>query len=644
MPQNEKNAKPIGGPGGRGGHGPRPNVKNPGKLFMRLLSYIMKNYAVHCVIVVICIFITVLASVQGTWFMQTLIDGYILPLMKQSDPDFSGLAHAILRVAVFYGIGAIAAYIYTRIMVNVSQGTLKHLRDDMFTHMEELPIRYFDTHSHGDIMSTYTNDIDTLRQMISQSMPQFLNSIISIVSVFISMLLLNIPLTLVTLVMVGVTLFATKKIGALSARYFIAQQKDIATVNGYIEETMNGQKVVKVFTHEEESIADFNRLNDQLFHSADNANKFGNILMPVNAQIGNISYVLCAIVGGILALGGYGGFTLGKLASFLTYNKSFGQPINQLSMQLNNIVMALAGSERIFALLDEQPEVDDGYVTLVRARQENGQIVESKERTGMWAWKHTHQADGSVDYIELKGDVVFDDVDFGYVPEKTVLHNVDLYATPGQKIAFVGSTGAGKTTITNLINRFYDIQDGKIRYDGININKIKKDDLRHSLGIVLQDTHLFTATVMENIRYGKLDATDEEVMAAARLANADTFIQQLPNGYDTLLTGDGANLSQGQRQLLAIARAAIADPPVLILDEATSSIDTRTEKIVQDGMDKLMAGRTTFVIAHRLSTVRNSDCIIVLEQGRVIERGSHDQLIEKHGKYYQLYTGNLAEG
>ena len=644
MPQNEKNAKPIGGPGGRGGHGPRPNVKNPGKLFMRLLSYIMKNYAVHCVIVVICIFITVLASVQGTWFMQTLIDGYILPLMKQSDPDFSGLAHAILRVAVFYGIGAIAAYIYTRIMVNVSQGTLKHLRDDMFTHMEELPIRYFDTHSHGDIMSTYTNDIDTLRQMISQSMPQFLNSIISIVSVFISMLLLNIPLTLVTLVMVGVTLFATKKIGALSARYFIAQQKDIATVNGYIEEMMNGQKVVKVFTHEEESIADFNRLNDQLFHSADNANKFGNILMPVNAQIGNISYVLCAIVGGILALGGYGGFTLGKLASFLTYHKSFGQPINQLSMQLNNIVMALAGSERIFALLDEQPEVDDGYVTLVRAKWENGQIVESKERTGMWAWKHTHQADGSVDYIELKGDVVFDDVDFGYVPEKTVLHNVDLYATPGQKIAFVGSTGAGKTTITNLINRFYDIQDGKIRYDGININKIKKDDLRHSLGIVLQDTHLFTATVMENIRYGKLDATDEEVMAAARLANADTFIQQLPNGYDTLLTGDGANLSQGQRQLLAIARAAIADPPVLILDEATSSIDTRTEKIVQDGMDKLMAGRTTFVIAHRLSTVRNSDCIIVLEQGRVIERGSHDQLIEKHGKYYQLYTGNLAEG
>lgn len=640
----EKNTKPVQGPGGRGPKDPRPKVENPGKLFMRLLAYIMKNYAVHCILVVICIFITVLASVQGTWFMQTLIDDYILPLIGQADPDFSGLLHAIMRVAIFYLIGALASYIYTRIMVNVSQGTLKNLRDDMFTHMEELPIRYFDTHYHGDIMSTYTNDIDTLRQMISQSMPQFLNSIITIVSVFVSMLLLNVPLTIVTLLMIGVTLFATKKIGALSAKYFIAQQKDIATVNGYIEEMMNGQKVVKVFTHEEESIENFNRLNDQLFHSADNANKFGNILMPVNAQIGNISYVLCALVGGVLALNGVGGFTLGKLASFLTYNKSFSQPVNQLSMQLNNIVMALAGSERIFKLLDEEPETDDGYVTLVRARKENGQIVESKERTGMWAWKHTHQADGSVDYIELKGDVVFDDVDFGYNPDKIVLHNVDLYATPGQKIAFVGSTGAGKTTITNLINRFYDIQDGKIRYDGININKIKKDDLRHSLGIVLQDTHLFTTTVMENIRYGKLDATDEEVIAAAKLANADTFIHQLPDGYNTLLTGDGANLSQGQRQLLAIARAAIADPPVLILDEATSSIDTRTEKIVQDGMDKLMAGRTTFVIAHRLSTVKNSDCIIVLEQGRVIERGNHDKLMEEKGKYYQLYTGNLAEG
>ena len=638
---SEKNTRPASGPGGKGPKGPRPKVENPGKLFMRLLAYIMKNYAVHCILVVICIFITVLASVQGTWFMQTLIDGYILPLIGQTDPDFSGLLHAIMRVAVFYLIGALASYIYTRIMVNVSQGTLKNLRDDMFTHMEELPIRYFDTHYHGDIMSTYTNDIDTLRQMISQSMPQFLNSIITIVSVFVSMLLLNIPLTIVTLLMIGVTLFATKKIGSLSAKYFIAQQKDIATVNGYIEEMMNGQKVVKVFTHEEESIENFNRLNDQLFHSADNANKFGNILMPVNAQIGNISYVLCALVGGVLALNGVGGFTLGKLASFLTYNKSFGQPINQLSMQLNNIVMALAGSERIFALLDEQPEVDDGYVTLVRAKWENGQIVESKERTGMWAWKHTHQADGSVDYIELKGDVVFDDVDFGYVPEKTVLHNVDLYATPGQKIAFVGSTGAGKTTITNLINRFYDIQEGKIRYDGINITKIKKDDLRRSLGIVLQDTHLFTGTIKENIRYGKLDATDEEVYEAARLAHADQFIKMLPKGYDTMLSGDGEELSQGQRQLLSIARAAVANPPVLILDEATSSIDTRTESIVQKGMDNLMKGRTVFVIAHRLSTIRNSDAIIVLDHGKIIERGDHEDLIKLKGTYYQLYTGKL---
>ena len=524
-------------------------------------------------------------------------------------------------------------------MVNVSQGTLKNLRDDMFTHMEELPIRYFDTHYHGDIMSTYTNDIDTLRQMISQSMPQFLNSIITIVSVFVSMLLLNVPLTIVTLLMIGVTLFATKKIGALSAKYFIAQQKDIATVNGYIEEMMNGQKVVKVFTHEEESIENFNRLNDQLFHSADNANKFGNILMPVNAQIGNISYVLCALVGGVLALNGIGGFTLGKLASFLTYNKSFSQPVNQLSMQLNNIVMALAGSERIFKLLDEEPETDDGYVTLVRARKENGQIVESKERTGMWAWKHTHQADGSVDYIELKGDVVFDDVDFGYNPDKIVLHDITLYAEPGQKVAFVGATGAGKTTITNLINRFYDLADGKTRYDGININKIKKADLRRSLGIVLQDTNLFTGTIRDNIRYGRLDATDEEVMAAAQLANADDFIRRLPDGYDTVIDGDGGSLSQGQCQLLSIARAAVADPPVMILDEATSSIDTRTESIVQAGMDGLMYGRTVFVIAHRLSTIQNADVIMVLQLGHIIERGNHEQLIAEHGKYYQLYTG-----
>ena len=621
--------------------GPRPNVKDPGKLLLRLLSYIFKNYGFACIVVVICLFITVFSSVQGTLFMQTLIDDYIIPLTKQASPDFTELAHAIGRVAVFYACGVLASFAQSKIMVYVTQGTLRNLRNDMFIHMEGLPIRYFDTHPHGDIMSTYTNDIDTLRQMISQSIPQVLNSAVTIVSVLGAMIVLNIPLTIITLFMVGVMLYATKVVGGASAKYFIAQQRDIATVNGYIEEMMNGQKVVKVFTHEEESIADFNKLNDQLFESADNANKFGNILMPINAQLGNVSYVLVALVGGILALEGIGGFTLGKLASFLTFNKSFSQPINQLSMQINNIVMALAGSERIFNLLDEKPETDDGYVTLVRAKKENGQITECSERTGMWAWKHVHQADGSVDYIELKGDVVFDDVDFGYNPDKIVLHNVDLFATPGQKIAFVGSTGAGKTTITNLINRFYDIQDGKIRYDGININKIKKDDLRHSLGIVLQDTHLFTATVMENIRYGKLDATDEEVIAAAKLANADTFIHQLPDGYNTLLTGDGANLSQGQRQLLAIARAAIADPPVLILDEATSSIDTRTEKIVQDGMDKLMRGRTTFVIAHRLSTVRNSDCIMVLEQGRIIERGSHEQLMEELADNH-VYSQNLV--
>ena len=541
---------------------------------------------------------------------------------------------------LFYAIGVISTYAYNRIMVAVTQGTLRNLRNDLFAHMEKLPIRYFDTHSHGDIMSVYTNDIDTLRQMISQSIPQIINSTFTIVSVLVSMLILNIPLTLVTLVMVSLMLICTKKAAGQSGKYFLDQQKNLGAVNGYIEEMMNGQKVVKVFCHEDASIREFHELNEALYTSADRANTFANILGPINAQLGNISYVVCAIVGGVLALNGFGGFTLGGLASFLTFNKSFNMPINQVSQQFNAIVMAMAGADRIFRLMDEPVEKDDGYVLLVNAKEENGKLTESAARTGQWAWKHTHQADGSVDYKKLRGDVVFDGVDFGYTDDKIVLHDVKLYAKPGQKIAFVGSTGAGKTTITNLINRFYDIQDGKIRYDGININKIKKADLRRSLGIVLQDTHLFTGTVRENIRFGKLDATEEEVIAAARLANADGFIRRLPNGYDTMLTGDGANLSQGQRQLLAIARAAIADPPVLILDEATSSIDTRTERIVQDGMDRLMKGRTTFVIAHRLSTVRNSDCIMVLESGRIIERGTHEQLIHEKGRYYQLYTGN----
>ena len=625
---------------GRQPRGMKSQVKNPGELFLRLMKYVLKDYKFHCISVVVLIVVSVLCNVQGTMFMKNLIDEYITPFLLSDNPNFTPLAHAIAKVAAFYALGVLATFGYNRLMVNVTQGTLRNLRNDLFSHMEKLPIKYFDTHAHGDIMSVYTNDIDTLRQMISQSMPQLLNSGITIVSVFISMLILSIPLTIVTMVMVGIMVFCSKKSAGQSGAYFAKQQKDLGTVNGYIEEMMNGQKVVKVFCHEEENMQNFKKLNDELYISADRANTFANFLGPINAQIGNISYVICAIVGGVLALGKVGGFTLGGLASFLTFNKSFSMPINQISMQMNAIVMAMAGADRIFRLMDEKEELDEGYVTLVNAKEEDGKLTECEERTERWAWKHTHQNDGSVDYVEVKGEVVFNGVDFGYNDEKIVLHGIKLYAKPGQKIAFVGSTGAGKTTITNLINRFYDIQDGKIRYDGININKIKKADLRRSLGIVLQDTHLFTVTVRDNIRFGKLDATDEEIVAAAKLANADSFIRRLPDGYDTMLTGDGANLSQGQRQLLAIARAAIADPPVLILDEATSSIDTRTERIVQDGMDKLMHGRTTFVIAHRLSTVRNSDCIMVLEQGRIIERGTHDELIEEKGRYYQLYTGN----
>ena len=628
------------GPMNRTPRGQKPQVEHPFALLARLMHYVFRDYKFHCIAVFLLIFAGVIANVQGTMFTKNLIDDYITPFLLSDNPNFAPLAKAISRVAVFYAIGVISTYTYNRIMVAVTQGTLRNLRNDLFAHMEKLPIRYFDTHSHGDIMSVYTNDIDTLRQMISQSIPQIINSTFTIVSVFVSMLILNIPLTLVTLVLVSLMLICTKKAAGQSGKYFLDQQKNLGAVNGYIEEMMNGQKVVKVFCHEDASIREFHELNEALYTSADRANTFANILGPINAQLGNISYVICAIVGGVLALNGFGGFTLGGLASFLTFNKSFNMPINQVSQQFNAIVMAMAGADRIFRLMDEPVEKDDGYVLLVNAKEENGKLTESTARTGQWAWKHTHQADGSVDYKKLRGDVVFDGVDFGYTDDKIVLHDVKLYAKPGQKIAFVGSTGAGKTTITNLINRFYDIQDGKIRYDGININKIKKADLRRSLGIVLQDTHLFTGTVRENIRFGKLDATEEEVIAAARLANADGFIRRLPNGYDTMLTGDGANLSQGQRQLLAIARAAIADPPVLILDEATSSIDTRTERIVQDGMDRLMKGRTTFVIAHRLSTVRNSDCIMVLESGRIIERGTHEQLIHEKGRYYQLYTGN----
>ena len=638
----EERKQEFNGPGGRRMAGrPRPKVENPGLLFKRIMSYVFKYYGVHMIVVLVCIVLSVFANVQGTMFTRTLIDSYITPMIGQPNPDFGPLLGAMARVACFYGVGIAAAFTQQVVMAHVNQGTLKRLREDLFDHMQSLPIKYFDTHSHGDIMSVYTNDIDTLRQMISQSMPQLFNSAITIVSILSMMLVLSVPLTILTLVMVALMLFVTMQVTKRSGSNFIAQQKNIGKLNGFIEETMTGQKVVKVFCHEEESIKTFDELNEELYKSAYKANAFANIIGPVNAQMGNANYVVVALVGGLLALNSYAGFTVGALASFLTFNKSFSMPINQVSMQFNSIIMALAGAERVFKLLDEKPETDEGYVMLVNCEyDENGNIVETQKHTGQWAWKHYHkQSDHSTTYQKLEGDVTFNHVDFGYRDDKMVLHDIVIHAKPGEKVALVGSTGAGKTTITNLINRFYDIQDGKIRYDNININKIKKADLRRSLGIVLQDTHLFTGTVRDNIRYGKLDATEEEIVAAAKLANADGFIRRLPHGYDTMLKGDGANLSQGQRQLLAIARAAIADPPVLILDEATSSIDTRTEKIVQDGMDKLMKGRTTFVIAHRLSTIKNSDTILVLEQGRIVERGNHEQLLEQKGRYYQLYTG-----
>ncbi len=609
----------------------------------RLLKYMISNYKFSFLMVVLCIVIGAFATMQGMLFVQSLVDDYIVPLLNSESPDFAPLANALKGIVVFYAIGVAASYAYNRIMVNVSQGTMKKFREEVFANMEALPIKYFDTHAHGDIMSVYTNDVDTLRQLFGQSIPQIINSAATLVATLISMIVLNIPLTIVTLLMSLAMVKVAKIFSGLSGKYFQKQQKDLGNVDGYIEEMMDGQKVVKVFCHEEQAIEDFRKLNERLRDSADKANRYANLLMPINANIGNLSYVLCAVIGALLALPTGSAVTVGTVIAFVGLNKNFNQPITQISQQMNFVVMAAAGAERVFALMDEKPEEDHGYVELVNAVEDaDGTVKESPVRTGIWAWKHPHKAEGTVTYQKMEGEIVFDGVDFGYDDKKMVLHDIKMYAHPGQKIALVGSTGAGKTTITNLINRFYDIQDGKIRYDGININKIKKPDLRRSLGMVLQDTHLFTGTVMDNIRYGKLDATDEDCIAAAKLANADSFIRRLPDGYKTVLSGDGANLSQGQRQLLAIARAAVADPPVLILDEATSSIDTRTEGLVQAGMDALMKGRTTFVIAHRLSTIKNSDCIMVMEQGRIIERGSHDELIAAKGKYYQLYTGNFA--